>query len=103
MNPAVPPEKQAEITPGVWQAFDRAIEAARDTFSVSVPLDDVVPFLQSLRDAVRCVVVGMPATPALPAPSISTTQVLECVRRGFVDEVHSESAADAQQAIHILS
>jgi len=35
--------------------------------------------------------------------SISTTQVLECVRRRFVDEVHAEGAADAQQAIHILS
>jgi signal transduction histidine kinase len=41
-------------------------------------------------------------TPSVPA-SVSTAQVVECVRRKFVDEVHSEPATDAQQAIHILS
>jgi len=45
----------------------------------------------------------MPARPEPPPASISTTQVLECVRRRFVDEVHQEQATDAQQAIHILS
>jgi signal transduction histidine kinase len=48
-------------------------------------------------------VVGVAPQPHSPASSISTTQVLECVRRRFVDEVHSERADDAQQAIHILS
>jgi hypothetical protein len=65
--------------------------------------DDLLPFLNSIQDAVRCVVVGVQAHPDSPPASISTTQVLECVRRRFVDEVHSERAVDAQQAIHILS
>jgi signal transduction histidine kinase len=65
--------------------------------------DDLLPFLNSLQDAVRCVVVGVPAHPDSPPASISATQVLECVRRRFVDEVQSERAPDAQQAIHILS
>jgi signal transduction histidine kinase len=92
-----------EVTAGVWRAFDRAMNGARDTFANAVSPEDLLPFLTSLDDAVRCVVVGVqPETPAVPA-SVSTTQVLECVRRKFVDEVHSEPAADAQQAIHILS
>jgi signal transduction histidine kinase len=93
----------AEITPGVWRAFDRAIEGARETFSPLVSSDDLSPFLDSLQDSVRCVVVGVSPHPASSAQSISTTQVLECVRRRFVDEVSSERAPDAQQAIHILS
>lgn len=92
-----------ELTLGVWNAFDRAIEQTRETFSSAVSPDDLLPFLESLQDAVRCVVVGAPARPDAPPASISATQVLECVRRRFVDEVHSEKAADAQQAIHILS
>lgn len=92
-----------ELTLGVWNAFDRAIEQTRETFSSAVSPDDLLPFLDSLQDAVRCVVVGAPAQPEVPPASISATQVLECVRRRFVDEVHSEKAADAQQAIHILS
>jgi len=93
----------AEIAAGVWRAFDRAIDEARTTFSPAVSAEDLMPFLNSLQDAVRCVVVGLAPNP-LPAPaSISTKQLLECVRRSFVDEVHSENAADAQQAIHILS
>jgi signal transduction histidine kinase len=92
-----------EVTAGVWRAFDRAVNGARETFANAVSPEDLLPFLSSLDDAVRCVVVGVqPETPSVPA-SVSTTQVLECVRRKFVDEVHSEPAADAQQAIHILS
>lgn len=92
-----------ELTVGVWRAFDRAVEQTKETFSSAVSPDDLLPFLNSLQDAVRCVVIGVPAHPDSPPASISTTQVLECVRRRFVDEVHSEGAADAQQAIHILS
>jgi signal transduction histidine kinase len=92
-----------EITPGVWRAFDQAIEDARETFSPAVSAEDLSPFLDSLQDSVRCVVVGVTPHPASPPQSISTTQVLECVRRAFVNEVYSEQAADAQQAIHILS
>jgi signal transduction histidine kinase len=95
--------KVTEITPGVWRAFDRAIDETRETFSSAVATEDLLPFLDSVQDSVRCVVVGVPPQPASPASSISTTQVLECVRRRFVDEVHSEQAGDAQQAIHILS
>lgn len=104
-GPAVPRAllEPADIAPGVWRAFDRAIESTRETFSSAVSPDDLVPFLDSLQNAVRCVALGSSITPALSAVSISTTQVLECVRRKFVDEVHSEGAADAQQAIHILS
>lgn len=92
-----------DIAAGVWRAFDRAIEQAKETFSPVVSPEDLLPFLNSLQDAVRCVVVGVtPHSPSAPA-SISAKQVLECVRRRFVDEVHSEQAADAQQAIHILS
>ncbi len=93
----------AEITPGVWRAFDRAIEGARETFSPLVSSEDLSPFLDSLQDSVRCEVVGVAAQPVSSAKSISTMQVLECVRRKFVDHVSSERAADAQQAIHILS
>jgi len=93
----------AEITPGVWRAFDRAIEDARETFSPAVSSEDLSPFLDSLQDSVRCVVVGVSPHPVASPKSISTTQVLECVRRRFVDDVSSEQAADAQQAIHILS
>ncbi len=92
-----------EITPGVWLAFDQAIEDARETFSPAVSSEDLSPFLDSLQDSVRCVVVGVSPNPASPARSISTTQVLECVRRRFVNEVYSEQPGDAQQAIHILS
>ena len=92
-----------EITPGVWRAFDRAIEDARETFSPLVSSEDLSPFLDSLQDSVRCVIVGVAPHPVFSVQSISTTQVLECVRRRFVNEVSSEHAADAQQAIHILS
>jgi signal transduction histidine kinase len=92
-----------EITPGVWRAFDRAIEDARETFSPAVSEEDLLPFLDSLQDSVRCVVVGVAAHPASPPLSISTTQVLECVRRRFVTEVYDEQTGDAQQAIHILN
>lgn len=95
----IPPE----LTLGVWRAFDRAVDHTKETFSSAVSHDDLLPFLESLQDSVRCVVVGVPARPQAPPASISTTQVLECVRRRFVDEAHSEGAADAQQAIHILS
>jgi signal transduction histidine kinase len=102
-NRSVEQTKATEITPGVWRAFDRAIDETRETFSRVVSAEDLVPFLDSLQDSVRCAVVGVLPHPAAPASSISTTQVLECVRRRFVDGVHSEKAADAQQAIHILS
>jgi signal transduction histidine kinase len=93
----------ADIAAGVWRAFDRALGEARETFAPAVSREDLIEFLDSLHDAVRCVVIGVrPDAPKAPS-SISTTQVLECVRRRFVDEVHSEQAADAQQAIHILS
>jgi len=92
-----------DITPGVWRAFDRAIERARETFSPLVSSEDLSPLLDSLQDSVRCVVVGVAPQPVSSAQSISTTQVLECVRRRFVNEVSAEHAADAQQAIHILS
>jgi signal transduction histidine kinase len=106
-NPAGGIERErtqlTEITPGVWRAFDQAIEEAREAFSPAVSVEDLSPFLDSLQDSVRCVVVGLQPHPASPPQSISTTQVLECVRRAFVNEVYSEQAADAQQAIHILS
>jgi signal transduction histidine kinase len=92
-----------ELTLGVWRAFDRAVEDTKETFSSVVSPDDLLPFLESLQDSVRSVVVGGAARPEAPPASISTTQVLECLRRRFVDEVHSEGTADAQQAIHILS
>ena len=92
-----------ELTLGVWRAFDRALEDTKETFGSAVSPEDLLPFLESLQDSVRCVVVGVPARPEAPPASISTTQVLECVRRRFVDAVHLEKAADAQQAIHILS
>jgi signal transduction histidine kinase len=102
-QPDVVPIRSPELTAGVWRAFERAVAGARETFATAVSPEDLVPFLSSVDDAVRCVVLGMqPETPSVPA-SVSTTQVLECVRRKFVDEVHSEPASDAQQAIHILS
>ncbi len=91
------------IADGVWRAFDRALGEARETFAPSVSREELIPFLNSLHDAVRCVVLGTrPDPPSTPA-SISTAQLLECVRRRFVDELHSEEVGDAQQAIHILS
>lgn len=95
--------KPIDIAPGVWGAFDRAIEETKEVFSGAVVPEDLLPFLSSLQDAVRCTVLGTATRPPLAHPSISTTQVLECVRRRFVDAVHSERAPDAQQAIHILS
>jgi signal transduction histidine kinase len=92
-----------ELTLGVWRAFERAVEDTKEMFSSAVSPDDLLPFLDSVQGAVRCAVVGIPAHPESPPASISTTQVLECVRRRFVDEVQSEGAADAQQAIHVLS
>lgn len=92
-----------ELAQGVWEAFDRAIERTKETFSSAVSPDDLIPFLESLSDSVRCVVVGVDPRPDAPAASISASQVLESLRRSFVDEVHSEHALDAQQAIHILS
>jgi signal transduction histidine kinase len=102
-NPDVVPIRTPEVAAGVWRAFERALAGARSTFAGAVSAEDLLPFLSSLDDAVRCVVLGtQPEIPSVPA-SVSTTQVLESVRRNFVDEVHSEPAADAQQAIHILS
>ncbi len=102
-EPAVVPIRVPEVTAGVWRAFDRAVRDARETFANAVSPEDLFPFLSAIEDAVRCVVIGVHAeTPSVPA-SVSTTQVLECVRRKFVDEVQSEPAAEAQQAIHILS
>jgi signal transduction histidine kinase len=99
----VVPIHSRQVTAGVWRAFDRAVNEARETFANAVAPEELLPFLSALDDAVRCVVLGVtPEMPVVPA-SVSTTQVLECVRRKFVDEVHSEPAADAQQAIHILS
>jgi len=99
----VEPFPSSDIAAGVWRAFDRALGEARETFAPAVSREDLISFLDSLQDAVRCVVLGVrPDVPSAPS-SISTTQILECVRRRFVDEVHSEQAADAQQAIHILS
>lgn len=99
----VAPLFSSDIAAGVWKAFDRALGEAGETFAPGMAREDLTPFLDSLHDAVRCVVLGVrPDIPSVPS-SISTTQVLECVRRRFVDEVHSEEAADAQQAIHILS
>jgi signal transduction histidine kinase len=92
-----------ELALGVWRAFDKAVEDTRETFSSAVSLEDLDPFLNSIQGSVRCVVVGAPPLPLAPPASISTTQVLECVRRRFVDEVHSERTAYPQQAIHILS
>lgn len=87
----------------MWCAFDRAIEEARVTFSPGVPPEDLFPFLDSLQEAVRCAVADTAPSPTPAAASISTTQLLECVRRKFVEEVRSEHAVEAQQAIHILS
>jgi signal transduction histidine kinase len=95
--------QHAVITPGVWAAFDHAIDDARDAFSSAVADQDLSPFLNSLQDSVRLAVVGASPHPVWPPQSISTTQVLECVRRSFVNHVSSERAADPQQAIHILS
>ena len=92
-----------ELTLGVWNSFDAALEDTRDTFRIAMPLQDLEPFLASLQDSVRCVVVGRSARPMAPPPSVSSTQVLECVRRRFVDRVHHDSGTDPQQAIHILS
>lgn len=92
-----------DIAAGVWRAFDRAIDETKETFSAVVSPEELLRFLDSLQDSVRCAVVGIRPHPAAPPPSLSTTQLLECLRRKFVDEVHSEQAADAQQAIHILS
>lgn len=92
-----------EITPSVWRAFDEAIDETRAALTPMVSPEDLVPFLDSLQDSVRCAVVGVPANPAAPPPSVSTTQVLECVRRNFVEQVSTGQAGDAQQAIHILS
>jgi signal transduction histidine kinase len=87
----------------VWHAFDRAIERTQATFSSAVSPRDLDLFLESVSDSVRCAVVGADPRPEAPAASISASKVLESVRRNFVDEVHSEHAQDAQQAIHILS
>ena len=92
-----------QLTLGVWHAFDRAIERTQATFSSAVSPDDLISFLESVSDSVRCAVVGVDPRPEAPAASISASQVLESVRRNFVDEVHSEHAQDAQQAIHVLS
>jgi signal transduction histidine kinase len=95
--------RPSHVAASVWSAFDRAVEEARNTFSAGVPPEDLFPFLDSLKDAVRCAVAGAAHCPTPVAGSISTTQVLECVRRKFVEEIRSEEAAQAQQAIHILS
>lgn len=72
-------------------------------FSVAVSPSDLVPFLAALGEAVRCAVRGQRPEPVAPPPSISTSQILECVRRRFVDELAGEPPANAQEAIHILS
>jgi signal transduction histidine kinase len=97
------PKTRIDVGPGVWRAFDQAIEETKEAFVGAVSADDLLPFLDSLQDAVRCVIAGLPPVPAPTPPSISATQVLESVRRKFVDKVHTGHATDAQQAIHILS
>src|SRR5215210_5373219 len=78
-SPAPSDARLRDLSAGVWQAFANAIADAKTVFGGSVPKDELVPFLESLEDAVRCVVVGLPATPASPPASISTTQVLDSV------------------------
>jgi signal transduction histidine kinase len=108
-GPASPPDiadeqdVSNELTIGVWAAFDRAVERTKEAFSSAVSPDDLNQFLESVSDSVRCAVIGVDPRPDAPAPSISASQVLESVRRSFVDEVHAEDAGDARQAIHILS
>ena len=92
-----------QLTIGVWQAFDRAIERTKEALSSGVSPEDLVPFLESVSDSVRCVVIGAEPVPDAPPVSVSASQVLESIRRSFVDEIHAEQAPDAQQAIHILS
>lgn len=92
-----------QLTIGVWQAFDRAIERTKGALSSGVSPEDLVPFLESVSDSVRCVVIGAEPVPDAPPVSVSASQVLESIRRSFVDEIHAEQAPDAQQAIHILS
>jgi signal transduction histidine kinase len=97
------PRSFTEITPELWRAFDRAIEATGQTLSPSVSPTDLLPFLQSVQEAVRHAVIGAVSDPVPPPHFVSTSQVMECIRRRFVLEVHAEQAVNAQQAIHILS
>lgn len=97
------PREVMEITPALWSAFDRAIDETGRTFSAAVSPSDLRPFLDALQEAVRSAVVGRRPQPVPPPTSVSTSQVLECVRRRFVDELAGEPPANAQQAIHILS
>ena len=92
-----------EIAPGVWHAFDLAVEETGRRLSSAVSAQELLPFLDSVKESVRCVVASAPVEPQPPPPSVSAGEVIESVRRRFVDEVHVERAANAQQAIHILS
>ena len=92
-----------EISPGVWQAFERAADQARTAFGGSALASELVTFVVALRQSVRRVLAGetfqvgdVPAT--LPA-----ARVLECIRREFVDQLREEDLPDAQHAIKLLS
>ncbi|MDQ6768385.1 MAG: hypothetical protein M3Z54_00155, partial [Gemmatimonadota bacterium] len=61
----------SDIADGVWRAFDRALGEARETFTPAVSREDLIPFLDSLHDSVRCVVLGVRPDPPSAPPSIS--------------------------------
>jgi signal transduction histidine kinase len=103
--PAAPESADAsarDMSPEVWQAFERAMSQARAMFDGAAETDEVGPFLLALTDAVRGTVAGAaPSADPFPMPP-PAVRILEHVRRAFVDEVCTDTADDARHAMRVL-
>jgi signal transduction histidine kinase len=91
-----------DVSPEVWQAFERVMNQARAMFDGAAETDEVGPFLLALTDAVRRAVTGaVPSADPIPTPP-PAARILEHVRRAFVDEVCTDSSDDARHAMRVL-
>jgi signal transduction histidine kinase len=92
-----------EISPGVWQAFERAVNQARTVFGGSAPASELLTFVVAVRQSVRGVLAGETLQLEDVPATLAAARVLECIRREFVDQLREEELPDAQHAIKLLS
>jgi signal transduction histidine kinase len=92
-----------EISPGVWQAFERAVNQARTDFGGSALSSELVTFVVAVRQSVRRVLAGETLQLEDVPATLAAAGVLEGIRREFVDQLGEEELPDAQHAINLLS
>ena len=92
-----------EISPGVWQAFERAVDRARTVYGGSALASELLTFLVAVRESVRRVLAGETVQLEDVPATLAAARVFECVRREFVDQLREEVLPDAQHAINLLS